>query len=1038
MPDLLASLQDVLGDRYQLEGELGHGGMATVYRATDRKLGRAVAIKVLQPELALILGGDRFRREIDIATRLQHPNIVPLFDSGGHGELLYYIMPLISGETLRERLERETQLGLDEALRIIRDVADGVGYAHSQGIVHRDIKPENILLSSGRVYVADFGIARAIDAAGEDRLTSAGIVLGTPAYMSPEQAGGRVAVDGRADVYAMGCVLYEMLAGRPPFAGATAQAVLAQQLSAPVPSLRIQRDTVPGAVEMVIIKALAKVPADRFETALRMRDALDRAATGGLGSVAPAGIGSLTIPGVLLLLVLGIAWWKLGPSRGTAAGAAADTTRYVVLPFERGPGVPPDLAEDQLVRDALARWSGITIPDQFQVREAIGRAGPQIDSRVADRIALQLGAARYIRGDVTRVGDSLRIHAAVLDARQAGVVLHQARATLGLDLSGVDSLLNLLADSLLLPSLGSAAHAAGVAGTRSVPAFEEYARGHHAIEGWDLSVADSAFASAVRYDGQYASALLWLALVRSWIGDAPATWMSAAQRASANRDRLPLTDQRRLDAVLALGRAEIEQACSIWSRQTRSDPHDFAAWYSLANCLVRDSIVVRDASSRSGWRFRSSYSQAVNAFQRAFEILPGIHRSLGAGSYAAVRRLLFTDGGHIRLGHALAPDTTSFLAYPAWQVDSLAFVPYPRSGDFAPDALPSATAEAIRHERERFRQIATSWVTEAPGSAEALEALAIAVDMLDDSTALDTLRHARKLVTSGDDAQRLAVAEVWMRLRYALPADGAGLRQARALADSVLRAGSGDPVLLACLAALTGRTGLAAGYMLDPRVSASWDVPGPLRDDALPLLMYASLGGPVDSIRALEGRTAAAVERLPRLQQAAVRTEWLGRAAALAFPVYRFPSLSSIAGTGDPLLDAQFAFTRGDTTSARRRLDAIESSRRSAMPEILSFDALAPEAALLRDMGDNRRAAAHLDPTLEAIGRAAEGQGPIARKDPVLVGALIQALVLRAELAARMGDAATARRWALPVAILWSDADSYLRPIVSHMTQLSR
>src|SRR5436309_3375401 len=229
MPDLLAVLRDALADRYAVERELGRGGMATVFLAEDLKHRRPVAIKVLHPELAAAVGAERFLREIEIAARLQHPHILPLYDSGAAGSLLYYVMPYVEGESLRDRLNREKQLGLEDAVRITTEVAGALAYAHSHGVVHRDIKPENILLSGGTAVVADFGIARALSVAGESQpLTQTGTVVGTPAYMSPEQATGSDQVGGRSDQYSLACVLYEMLVGEPPFTGATPQAVMAR------------------------------------------------------------------------------------------------------------------------------------------------------------------------------------------------------------------------------------------------------------------------------------------------------------------------------------------------------------------------------------------------------------------------------------------------------------------------------------------------------------------------------------------------------------------------------------------------------------------------------------------------------------------------------------------------------------------------------------------------------------------------------------------------------------------------------------------
>ncbi len=273
-PDLLEKLKAALADRYQIEHQIGQGAMATVYLARDLKYGRNVAVKVLRPELAASIGPDRFFREIEIAAKLQHPQILPLYESGEAQGFLFYVMPVAEGESLRDRLTREKQLPVEEAVRIASEVAGALGYAHSLGFVHRDIKPANILLHHGQAVVADFGVARAVTAASGQRLTSTGIAVGTPAYMSPEQAGGDQNLDGRSDIYALACVLYEALAGRAPFEGSSTPEIMAKHASTPVPNVRQVRPTVPEYVESAMMKALAKLPADRFATATELADAL--------------------------------------------------------------------------------------------------------------------------------------------------------------------------------------------------------------------------------------------------------------------------------------------------------------------------------------------------------------------------------------------------------------------------------------------------------------------------------------------------------------------------------------------------------------------------------------------------------------------------------------------------------------------------------------------------------------------------------------------------------------------------------------------
>jgi serine/threonine-protein kinase len=273
--DTFERLRSALADRYTLERELGAGGMATVYLADDRKHDRRVAVKVLRPELAAVIGAERFLNEIKVTAKLQHPHILQLYDSGEADKLLYYVMPYIKGESLRERLNREKELSVDEAVAITKAVASALDFAHREGVVHRDIKPENVLLHDGQAIVADFGIALALTAAGGSRLTETGLSLGTPHYMSPEQAAGDRELDGRTDLYSLGCMTYEMLTGRPPFDAPTAQAVVAKILAADAEIVTEHRRAVPPNVVHAVHCTIEKLPADRFSTVRAFADALD-------------------------------------------------------------------------------------------------------------------------------------------------------------------------------------------------------------------------------------------------------------------------------------------------------------------------------------------------------------------------------------------------------------------------------------------------------------------------------------------------------------------------------------------------------------------------------------------------------------------------------------------------------------------------------------------------------------------------------------------------------------------------------------------
>jgi TolB-like protein/predicted RNase H-related nuclease YkuK (DUF458 family) len=374
MADVFDRLKAALSDRYAIERELGSGGMATVYLAEDLKHHRKVAVKVLRPDLAAALGTDRFHREIEIAARLTHPHILALHDSGEADGFLYYVMPHVEGESLRQRLNRETQLPIDDALHISAQVAAALDYAHRHEVIHRDIKPENVMLHEGEAMVTDFGIALAVTAAGGERLTETGLSLGTPAYMSPEQVAGAQVIDGRSDIYSLACVLYEMLAGDPPFTGATPQVVLARHVTDQVAPITTARSSVPAHVAAAISKALGKAPADRFDSA----QAFSAALVGESKEVEP------------------------------------DTKSIAVLPFAN---LSPD-RENEYFSDGLAEdiIDALTQVPELRVMartSAFAFRGKEQDVR---QIGAELNVAHILEGSVRRAGNRLRVTAQLVKA----------------------------------------------------------------------------------------------------------------------------------------------------------------------------------------------------------------------------------------------------------------------------------------------------------------------------------------------------------------------------------------------------------------------------------------------------------------------------------------------------------------------------------------------------------------------------------------------------------------------------------------------
>src|SRR5688572_11464060 len=413
--DIPAALRAGLVGRYDLERELGAGGMAVVYLAHDLQHQRHVALKVLNQELGGGAFAERFHREIRLAARLVHPHILPLLDSGQTAGRLWYTMPFIEGESLRDRLDREKQLPVAEAIRLTREIAGALSHAHGKGILHRDIKPENILLADGHALVADFGIARALGGEPGDRLTATGVAIGTPGYMSPEQSSGEHQLDARSDLYSVASVCYEMLAGEPPFTGPTAQAVIARRLSQPPPSLKTTRVSIPEQLDLVIRRALAPVPADRYSSTAEFSDALATAVTGEQPAPARSSRWSLLGGAALLVLAAAAGYWLAtrpdGAPPQTADGSSG--IRLAVLPFRL---IGSDSSDRYLadgiteeVSSMLSNLSGLRVIAQTSVASYTG------ETRSLRDIGSALGADALVEGDVQRAGSAVRVRVRLLD-----------------------------------------------------------------------------------------------------------------------------------------------------------------------------------------------------------------------------------------------------------------------------------------------------------------------------------------------------------------------------------------------------------------------------------------------------------------------------------------------------------------------------------------------------------------------------------------------------------------------------------------------
>jgi serine/threonine-protein kinase len=609
-----------------LEKELGRGGMATVYLARDLRHDRHVALKVLRPELAAALGPERFVREVRTTARLQHPHILPVLESGESLGQLWYTMPYVRGESLRDRLRREAQLQVDVAVDLARQVSIALDYAHREGVVHRDLKPENILLSEGQALVADFGVAKALSAGGESQLTEAGMSVGTPAYMSPEQASAGQ-VDGRSDIYALGCVLYEMLAGEPPFTGRTPQAILAKRVLEPVPHVRTVRENVPEPLEQAITRALAKAPADRFATAGDFAHALANPLFGAATASTPVGLPGFAVSanarsrrafvlglGAVVALGLGLAAVFLWPGRTTAE--ALDPNRLAVAPFDvLDPGLQfwREGLVDLLARNLDGAGPLRTIPPSTVIRRWNGRA----DLPSATELGRRTGARLTVVGSLVPAGsDSARLRATLYDVATGRLLAE-------LELRDIVGRIDRLSDSLtvrLLAELGRARRLeltrVASLGSTSLPALKAFLEGEQWFRraAWDSALA--AYERAVALDSSFALAHWRLGRVLGWQrigGDSLAAALSlragALNRGLAPRDSLLIL----IDSISA---ADVPPTWEWYKRlrataleAVRRYQDDADAWHTLG-----------EVYEHAGMGRGVSVRQTLAAFERAIAL----------------------------------------------------------------------------------------------------------------------------------------------------------------------------------------------------------------------------------------------------------------------------------------------------------------------------------------------------------------------------------------------------------------------------------
>jgi tetratricopeptide (TPR) repeat protein len=1036
--DVLDDLHAALDGRYEIERELGRGGMAVVYLARDVKHDRQVAIKVLPPEMATSVGAERFLREIRTAARLSHPNILPLHDSIAVDQVRCYVMPYVQGESLRQRIDRERQLGIEQAVDITRQVAAGLDYAHAHGIVHRDIKPENILLVGDQAMIADFGLALAVYTASSTPFTATGMAVGTPAYMSPEQAAADHAIDGRTDVYSLGCVFFEMVAGMPPFRGATAGALLAAHATRTPPSLVAERSSCPPAMDAAVQKALAKVPADRFHTAGEFAHALDGARPTPLSSIAVAPrrpwmrwLPAAAAVGVLTLLALVV------PSvsdRIALARVPLDSARVLVLPVDGtgGQRVTAAVAQQRLT-SALMEWRDLRV-----IVSPEGSAEAPDASRGA-RAARRASASRFLAATVEGIGDSVELRATLYDSR--GEPVRQQTLRVADDLRNGAAPYRALVANVLRTSDGEDDADDANPGTKRVAAWRAFTRGDSLRRAWSLPAAEAEFRRAVAADPSFGRAHLWLAQVALWRRPPNRMeWGEVATRALTLKAGMSPRDTLAAAAAAALADQRYPDACHAYRALHELVPQSDLPWYGIAYCDAMDPIVLRDARSPSGWRFRANLSEAVAALDS------GLARTSGAPPFALqlLGGLLITEPSRTRSGWSLGSPRLVFHARPSLSGDSVVYIPYPASdfGSGGEFANRRTLSEALRRNIARLDAEYREWVRRAPASADAREALALTQELMGENSpveggtprAFGTLAEARRLSTDARQQLRLATGQVRLLLKYGRFAD------ARRVADSLLaaipRADADQAQSLAGIAALVGNiertTALLLtavrgepGWVFDAQIAP----PTPVADAAVSFLASASLGRCDDAMRAYGGTLERLIEQyVPSGARATVFEALAVRPITLAVPCLGPATVRGLHGR-DHLLHMQQSLAAGNVPLLRRQLDSLRTSRLGDRPGDVALDQTFQEAWLLVASGHGPDAGRHLDLPLTALATLS----PRLFNEVPAAAALGRAMALGADLAQARGDSALAACYAGNVTTLWEGGSPELRPVVERM-----
>jgi serine/threonine-protein kinase len=1027
--ELFARLQAALGSQYRLERELGHGGMGVVFLARDTTLDRPVAVKVVHPDLAVHASiTQRFLAEARMIARLRHPSIVAIHTAGETTGVFYYVMDYVPGESLRQRLTRDGRLPIDEVIRIVSDLADGLNAAGQAGLVHRDVKPENILLDqgSGRAMLADFGIARAMATDADGVRTGQGVAVGTPTYMSPEQAAGD-SVDTRSDLYALAVVAYEMLTGRPPFRAQTAAAVATMHLAEQPVAVGTLRSGVPQALSQAIMRALAKDPAERWQTGAEFREAIlsNRIGVRPDRSRSRRWVYAMVAAAGAVALLVGLAFRPSGPPRGVNPRHS-----ILVLPFDN---LRQDPAVDWL-RDGsvnmlalnLSQWTDLTVVDHERLHDLLERR--KVDNRqpvgleMARRLARDAGVWTVALGDFTKVGDSLQLVARLFDV-STGNRIDVARVE-GRTGDDVRPLFDQLATQLLHLSGAPAGVRTDLtrATTQSLEAYRAYLQGLEDLNGWSLGAAEEHFRRAVELDSSFGLAYYKLSLTRGWLaGQGDSLGMDAIRRATLLSDRLPEHDRQMVTAYRYFLEGNYDRGEAAYRALLAHDSTDADAWYGLGDVTFHASDQTRVAER---------FTKSIRAFRRAIALDPNYY--LAYEHLTAIYRTTAQDKPYL----ALLPGDSIVVADAASKTPKL-------------DSL--RLTQSIQRARTDGIAAAREWLTHQPENAHAQNALIFGYAVARQFDA--SLAEVDRLSRSPEGAGRVDLDFI----RTQLVAQQGDLKEATRLAAKALDSAKaerfdagrlpafetlGEVSNGANLLAYSGKVALASKTLdLAAQIHDRWypDMAGSeqvgdrsLYGHMLQSHLYTALGAPAAKLRPIWNQISDSARRAPKAARKGIAE--FGWAAAVGLylqdttdptPINELSALGG--GAPPPELKALVALERGDSAEARRLLQQPDSAvGKEFMSRVQWFGYRQMIAAhAWAELGDDQRALRALD--IFEPGKLSTSGLDIRW---LLLG---QARVLRGEIFERLGKPAEARDQYKLALAQWAEADPALDALVSRV-----